>query len=295
MPSPKRSSPALEAQDGDQPRGQSGDQAGSQSDDVSEALVAAAEAEAAAAEAKARATAARARALRLSRDADESADASANAEVATGATDAAPADHAAIAESADGDGDQTADEDTHDRGIPDDAVSSAPGTPRRRWLHRPQWKTVAAAAGIVVICASAGASGGLLWHHRNVVHQQQRAAEYSAAARQIAVDLLSIDFTSAKDSVQRVLDNSTGKFKEDYQAGADALVRQLEQSKVVVDTSVSDVAVESMTNDSAVVLVAANTKLNSPDPAARQPKLWRLGLTLTRDGGKLKVSKVEFV
>jgi Mce-associated membrane protein len=58
---------------------------------------------------------------------------------------------------------------------------------------------------------------------------------------------------------------------------------------------VQDVAVESMTDNSAVVLVVAKSDTINPDKSKRPPVFWRLSVNVDRDGGQLKLSKLDFV
>jgi Mce-associated membrane protein len=51
----------------------------------------------------------------------------------------------------------------------------------------------------------------------------------------------------------------------------------------------------SMTNDSAVVLIASTSEVTNAAGAKQDPRNFKLIVTLTRDGGQLKMSKVEFV
>ncbi|HME77124.1 MAG TPA: hypothetical protein VKI00_16195 [Mycobacterium sp.] len=174
-------------------------------------------------------------------------------------------------------------------------TGEAPASLEQAGLRRPRWKAVAVGAAIVLICASLGASGYMVWHHRTVLRERHLAAEFSAAARQSVVTLMSVDPDKAREYVQRVIDNSTGNFKEDLQATADDLTRTMEQSKASTRVNVDAVAVESMTDDSAVVLVAAKSDLTDSEHTKRDPGSWRISITLKRDGGQLKISKVEFV
>ena len=59
--------------------------------------------------------------------------------------------------------------------------------------------------------------------------------------------------------------------------------------------TVQAVAVQSMTKDSAVVLVAAKSVITKADQPKPELKSWRLALTVEREGTHLKVSKFEFV
>jgi Mce-associated membrane protein len=168
--------------------------------------------------------------------------------------------------------------------------------PRRpRWLRRPARKAVAVGAGILIGTASLGASGYMVWQHRTIEHNRQLAAEFASAARQQVTMLMSIDANHAKEDFQRILDSSTGDLKNQMSVMAGLMAKQAEDSKVSSTATVQAVAVESVSDDSGVVLVAAKSEATGPDNAKRPPALFRLSVDLTRDGGQLKMSKVDFL
>jgi Mce-associated membrane protein len=175
--------------------------------------------------------------------------------------------------------------------------------PARRWrrvsgrVHRPKWSTIAASVVIIVIIAALAASGYMYKEHRDAERQRQHAAEFAAAARQGVVTLTSLDFNDAKDGVQHILENSTGSFKDDFIKMADDFTKVVQQSKVISQGSVQAAAVDldTMTNDSAVVLVASTSEITNAAGAKQDPRNYRLIVTVARDGGQLKISKVEFV
>jgi Mce-associated membrane protein len=76
---------------------------------------------------------------------------------------------------------------------------------------------------------------------------------------------------------------------------ADELVKGAQQSKVSAKATVQSVAVESMTENSAVVLVAATSEGTTPDNTKLPPASWRISLTLLRENGQVKTSEFEFV
>ncbi len=167
---------------------------------------------------------------------------------------------------------------------------------RPRWLRLPSLKLLALTEAVALICASLAVTVVMLLHHRHVVQQQQRAAEFSAAARQSVVTMMTIDPATAQQNMKDVIANSTGKFKSALEAGeADELVKGAEQSKVSTKADVQSVAIESMTQKSAVVLVAATTEGTAPDNTKLPPASWRISLTLEREHGQLKTSQFEFV
>ncbi|HZQ30688.1 MAG TPA: hypothetical protein VFB19_03025 [Mycobacterium sp.] len=167
---------------------------------------------------------------------------------------------------------------------------------RPSWLALPTPTLLALCEAAAVICAALAATGYMLWQHHEVQQDQRRAAEFSAAARQSVVTMMSIDPATAEQNMKDVIANSTGKFKSALEAGeADELIKGSQQSKVVTKATIQNVAVESMTPDSAVVLVAATTEGTGPNNAKLPAASWRMSLTLVRQNGQLKTSEFEFV
>ncbi|KWX67962.1 hypothetical protein, partial [Mycobacterium sp. NAZ190054] len=182
--------------------------------------------------------------------------------------------------------------------VAEDADADADGAAtvsRQRRIPRPGWKAVV--AGLVVLCTVAllGASGYMIWTHREADKLRQQNAEYAAAARQSVVTLMSLDFNNAEADVQRIIDNSTGQFKSDFEMQAADFVQVAQDSKVVTEVNVNSTAVESMSDDSAQVLVAASSRVTNSAGANQEPRTWRLSVSLEREGGQIKMSKVEFV
>jgi Mce-associated membrane protein len=141
------------------------------------------------------------------------------------------------------------------------------------------------------------ATGYMVWQHQKAARQQHSAAEFTAAARQDVINLMSIDFNTAQDSVKRVLDGSTGRFRSNFADTADDFVKALKDEKVITKATVNDAAVESMTGDSAVVLVSATSRREGEKAPKdqQQPRLWRVVVTLEREDGQIKMSAVDFV
>lgn len=257
------------------------------------ALAEEAEAEAAEAEALAAAARARARAIRLRRQAETTEPAIPEDVDPTGVTDT-ETDTGAV--SAEGDAEFDAVDMTEvDADIDAEPVAEQVSAAKGRRFRRPGWTTVAAGIAVLCTCALLAASAYMTWHHRQAVGEQQRAAEFAAAARQIVVTLMSIDSTKAKDDVQRIIDSSTGQFRDDFQSAADDFIKVSQDAKVSTKATVQGAAVKSMTDDSAVVLVAARSTVTNAAGANEEPRSWRLSVNLARDGGQIKMSSLEFV
>ena len=135
----------------------------------------------------------------------------------------------------------------------------------------------------------------MLWQDHEATERTQRAANFVAGARQGVVNMTSLDFNRAKEDVQRVLDSSTGQFRDDFQQRAKDFTTVVEQSKVVTQGTVNAAAVESMDEHSASVLVSATSRITNSAGAKDEPRMWRLRVTVTEDGGQYKMSKLDFV
>ena len=279
------------------------------------ALIAEAEAEAAEAEALAAAARARARAARLRREAlaqaekeaeaaeAEAAEAEAAEEAPVDDDDATDTDEAETHEEEGkedeeevagtvetADAEEASDETTE---TPKDAESEA--KPARSWRRLPSLSVTWKAAVILLICAFVGASGYMMYQRHEITEHNQRVANFLAGARQGVVNMTSLDFNRAKEDVQRVIDSSTGQFRDDFQQRAKDFTTVVEQSKVVTQGTVNAAAVQSIDGNSALVLVAATSRITNAAGAKDEPRNWRLKVTVTEDGGQYKMSKVEFV
>lgn len=160
-------------------------------------------------------------------------------------------------------------------------------------------RTVAVAVTTLLTAGLLGATGYMVWQHQKAAELRRSAAEFTAAARQDVINLMSMDYTRAQESVQRVLDNSTGKFRANFDETADEFVKALQDEKIVTTATINDAAVEldSMTDESAVVMVSATSRREGRQAPKeqQQPQVWRVVLTLERDGDQIKMSGVEFV
>lgn len=252
-----------------------------------------AEAEAAEAEAQAAAARARARAIRLRR---EAAAAKATAEAVAPTVEAplvaSPSVEAPVAAT------EVADEELDATEL-DESTEDYPDEPSR-WSRRPRLsgrvlKVVAAALVIVASIALLGLSAVMYQQHRNAEAQRELSAEFTAAARQGAVTLMSMNFNTAKDDVQRIIDNTTGDFHENFKDEAQDFITVAQSAKAVIEASVTGVGIQKMTKDTATALVTVTTRVSNLASDKQDPRAWRLLVDLARDGGQVKLAKVEFV
>jgi Mce-associated membrane protein len=175
-----------------------------------------------------------------------------------------------------------------------DDTEPAPAKSRRWRVLRPGKKVTGICAAIV-ITASVAASGYMAWQHLSLLREHRHAAEFASAARSGIEMMMSIDPDHAKENVQRIIDNTTGALKSQYEATSTYMVKSAQDAKVITKATAQDAAVESMTDNSAVVLVVAKSDTTNPDKSKRPPVFWRLSVNIDRDGGQLKLSKLDFV
>ena len=167
-----------------------------------------------------------------------------------------------------------------------------------RWSRMPRmpWAApLARSLAIVLILGLAAASGYVLLKQQQVTRQQQRTAAFVAGAKQGVISLTSLDFNKATEDVQRVIDSSTGQFKDQFQERAAEVTRVVQESKTITEGTVNGAAVESMDEHSAKVLVSATSRVTNKPDVKDEPRTWRLKVTVADDGGQYKMSNVEFV
>ncbi|MDG3010679.1 hypothetical protein G4X40_11015 [Rhodococcus sp. D2-41] len=151
-------------------------------------------------------------------------------------------------------------------------------------------RTLAAA----VLLALAAATTVLTVGHRADDRREAFARQAESTARQSVLAILDIDAGSARADAQRFVDASAGEFRTAMSAQLDNYVRALQQSHVTSTGEVPAIGIESQTEDSAVVLVAARTHVSTSGGAAQDRNV-RLLVTVTRDGGAAKLTRLEFV
>lgn len=154
-------------------------------------------------------------------------------------------------------------------------------------------------AGLVLAALFTGAglalTGVMLWQHREVAAQRSQDLQFVDAARAGVTALLSIDHSRAQADVARVLDLSTGPFREDFERSAEDFVKTAVDSKAVTTGTVNAAALDARDGDTGVVIVAATSEVTNVNGADQDPRPFRMSVTVTRDAGTPKISDVEFV
>lgn len=168
-------------------------------------------------------------------------------------------------------------------GRPDQANPS-PGAPRRALVF-----------GLVVVVVLATL---LCWFGFRAHQGQQTQAARTAflqVARQGALNLTTIDWRHADADVRRILDGATGEFYNDFGKRSQPFIEVLQQAKASTVGTITEAGLESLTGDTAQVLVAVSVQTSNAGEADPVPRVWRMRITVQRVGNQVKVSNVGFV
>ena len=120
--------------------------------------------------------------------------------------------------------------------------------------------------------------------------------EVAEAARVEALAFLTVDHTDMDPLIDAVLAGATGDFAEQYESQRDTLTSEAIRTEATSTGEVVALGVGDLDDDSATVLVAANsTVTNTSTGSEGQVRYYRLRLDLVREGERWLTSNVEFV
>lgn len=120
--------------------------------------------------------------------------------------------------------------------------------------------------------------------------------EVARAARAEAVAFLTVDHEDMDPLIDAVLAGATGDFAEQYAAQRATLMREAIRTEATSTGAVVALGVGDLDDDSATVLVAANsTVTNTSTGPDGQVRYYRLRLDLVREDGRWLTRAVRFV
>lgn len=167
-------------------------------------------------------------------------------------------------------------------------------------LSKPAWllPLLAAAAAAVLVVLAVGVGLLTIANNRASERSDEQAAErdsYVEAAKTTVLNLTTIHADTAKADVDKILDNASGEFLDEFQGRIEPFVSIVRDARVDTDGEIVAAGIESETDGEAVVLVAAKTMVSNAGTDEPQPRTFRMRLTVTDVDGRLTTSKVEFV
>lgn len=150
-------------------------------------------------------------------------------------------------------------------------------------------------AGLALVVVLAAVTG---WFGYQAYRSDQDGKErdlFLEVGRQAAQNLTTIDWERAEADVQRVLDVATGTFYDDFQKRAEPFLQVVKEAKSKSVGTLGEAGLESVSGDTAEVLVAITVKSSNAGAPDQPPRAWRMRLTVQRVDDGAKVSQVEFV
>lgn len=152
--------------------------------------------------------------------------------------------------------------------------------------------------GLAVVLVALLVAIGLVVASRGSVDDELSTAqrEVAEAARAEAVAFLTVDHRDMDPLIDAVLDGATGDFAEQYESQRERLTREAVRTEATSTGEVVALGVGDLDDDSATVLVAANsTVTNTSTGGEGQVRYYRLRLDLVREGERWLTSNVQFV
>lgn len=116
-----------------------------------------------------------------------------------------------------------------------------------------------------------------------------------AAARQLAVDLITTDPERAEETFSRLSDAATGQFAQQLRSRSDTFAETLRTADVRSAGSVTEAGIEQVDARRATVLVSATSVVHNTAVPDGERRGYRMRLTLVNEGDRWLVSTLEFV
>ncbi|MER7543592.1 hypothetical protein [Actinomadura sp.] len=147
----------------------------------------------------------------------------------------------------------------------------------------------------VIVVGLAIASGWLgVVSLRNKDEADQRAKAIQSA-RQMGVNLMSLDAATAQRDLDRIVAGTTGDLKNKLASQSNAFMQQVTKAKAKSTVSDVDAALVSMDGDSAEVMVSLNGTVTNDKVKNGTPQGYRYQMDLTRVDDRWLVSGLEVV
>ena len=161
--------------------------------------------------------------------------------------------------------------------------------------RRPRFLVPALCVLLAAALIGAGLAGRDLYQRRQVEAAHQQAM---AAARQAAVDFMSISAATVDADIERITSNSAGDFREEFTRGAAQVRSAVLENKVAARGTVLRTGLVSGDTRTAVVLVAVDATVKNKKAPDGRLSHYRVRVGLTHDdedGSRWLVTQLQFV
>jgi Mce-associated membrane protein len=160
-------------------------------------------------------------------------------------------------------------------------------------------KRPAATAAVVatLLCVpTAAALPALAARERDAIAAEHDRSAAAAAAKQAVEDVLSYDYRTVDDDIERARSEATGEFAAQYAASADRLADQAKQTQAIVQATATAPAVVAANGDQVVVLLfvdqASVKQLEDAGSPSTRIDQSRVRVTMSRVGDRWLVSQL---
>lgn len=169
-------------------------------------------------------------------------------------------------------------------------VANLPPVKRPIAVHR-----TALTAGLIALVVMAALVGWLGFRAYEAHQVDARRNLFVDVARQGAVNLTTIDYEHSDADVQRILDSSTGNFRDSFSQRWRPFVDRVKRERSNLVGTVDEAGLESQSGDVGQVLVAVTVRSAQPGEEDREPQVWRMRITVQKVGHDGKLSNVVLV
>ena len=150
------------------------------------------------------------------------------------------------------------------------------------------------ALSVLLLVAVVAATFSVVALRRQHSRTEDRAAAM-AAARQLALDFTTYNYASWDADAQRVLDDSTGQFKQEFAAGSNSVKTEVVTNKATSKGDVKEAAVVSNDKDSAQVLVIVNAVVTNTAAKGGVERRYRIKLDMVRESNRWRTADFQVV
>ncbi|TCO49528.1 Mce-associated membrane protein [Kribbella antiqua] len=150
------------------------------------------------------------------------------------------------------------------------------------------------ALSVLLVIALAGVTLSVVALQKQSAEKTEREGAMKAA-RQLALDFTTYDYKTWDADSKRVLDDSTGQFKDEFQAGIAAVKTEVQTNKATSKGDVKEAAVVSNDKDSAQVLVIVNAVVTNTASTDGVERRYRIKLDMVREKDRWLTADLQVV
>lgn len=167
-------------------------------------------------------------------------------------------------------------------------------TARRVRLPGPRALAATVVIGLAAVLVFAIAGAGL-WYLRAQHDARQRDNAITVAARDEVLNLLTLSPSTVRASLDKVLNGSTGGWRQQFAQEADQFTSVVNSQQVSATATITASAIQSADDDHATVLVSADAVIHNTASPQGYPGVYRVLMNLQAQNGTWLVSDLQFV